>query len=422
MKRILSLALAGALVLALPGCGASAQVEELSAQPLSLSREELSAQEDQAPAVSAALTGFGLALLQGARGEGEEAVLVSPLSAALALSMAANGAQGETLGQLEAVLSGGAGLDALNALCQGLTEDCQDLGGSTECSIANSLWVDPEGMVREDFIGRCRGTFGAQVLQAELSDPAIVPALNGWVSDHTEGMISEIVREPFRENTAALLVNALYLKNTWAAEFDPLDTWEMDFTHAGGEVEAMDFLHHFDRELPYLETEEAQGVLLPYDDGRLAFFAALPKLYPDAPDFETWLAGLDGAALGELLQSQEEALFLRLSLPKFQAEWSGELREVLAGLGLDLAFDPDRADFSLLGEDPRGYFLSQVIHAARLEVNEEGTRAAAATVVAANAGAAPPPPEGVELDLDRPFLYGIVDTQTGVPLFLGSFG
>ena len=82
--------------------------------------------------------------------------------------------------------------------------------------------------------------------------------------------------------------------------------------------------------------------------------------------------------------------------------------------------DPDLADFSLLGDDPRGYYLSQVIHAARIEVNEEGTEAAAATVVAAASGAAPPQ-EGVTLIFDRPFLYGIVDLQNGVPLFLGTF-
>ena len=75
-----------------------------------------------------------------------------------------------------------------------------------------------------------------------------------------------------------------------------------------------------------------------------------------------------------------------------------------------------------MGEYPGGYSLGQVIHAARIEVNERGTEAAAATVVAASDAAAPmEEPEGVELDFDRPFLYGIVDRQNGVPLFLGTF-
>ena len=421
MKRALALILALTLALALPGCGtAAADYTVLTADPVS------AAYDGSTEPAQTALAGFGLDLLRGTRDQTGEPALVSPLSAALALSMAANGADGDTLAQMEAVLSGGAGLDMLNALCQDLTADYQSLGGSTECSIANSLWVDPEGMIREDFIGRCGGIFDAQVIQAQLSDPGIVPALNGWVSDHTGGMIPEIVSEPFSEEAAALLVNALYLKNTWAAEFDPNQTMERTFTHGDGAEERIDFLRHFDRSLPYLETADSVGALLPYDDGRLAFFALMPRLYPDSPDFEAWLAGLDGAELGQLVRDSRDRsdFFLRLSLPKFEAEWTGELKDALTALGLELAFDDTGlADFSLLGDNPYGYYLSQVIHATKLEVNEEGTRAAAATVVEATASSAAPmeEPQGIELDFDRPFLYGIVDLENGVPLFLGTF-
>ena len=421
MKRALALILALTLALALPGCGtAAADYTQLTADPIAVTYE------GSTEPAQTALAGFGLDLLRGTRDQTGEPALVSPLSAALALSMAANGADGDTLEQFEAVLSGGAGLDVLNALCQALTADYQSLGGSTECSIANSLWVDPEGMIREDFIGRCGGIFDAQVIQAQLSDPGIVPALNGWVSDHTGGMIPEIVSEPFPEEAAALLVNALYLKNTWAAEFDPNQTMERTFTHGDGAEERIDFLRHFDRSLPYLETADSVGALLPYDDGRLAFFALMPRLYPDSPDFEAWLAGLDGAELGRLVRDSRDRsdFFLRLSLPKFEAEWTGELKDALTALGLELAFDDTGlADFSLLGDNPYGYYLSQVIHATKLEVNEEGTRAAAATVVEAPAGSAAPleEPQGIELDFDRPFLYGIVDLENGVPLFLGTF-
>ena len=419
MKRALALALALTLALTLPGCGtAAADYTVLTADPVS------AAYDGSTEPAQTALAGFGLDLLRGTRDQTGEPALVSPLSAALALSMAANGADGDTLEQLEAVLSGGAGLDMLNALCQALTADYESLGGSTECSIANSLWADPEGMVREDFIGRCGGIFDAQVIQAQLSDQAIVPALNGWVSDHTGGMIPEIVSEPFSEDAAALLVNALYLKNTWAAEFDPNQTMERTFTHGGGAEEQMDFLRHFDRELPYLETADSVGALLPYDDGRLSFFALMPA--EEGADFGTWLAGLDGVALGQLVRDSRDRadFFLRLSLPKFEAEWKGELKDVLTALGLELAFDDTGlADFSLLGDNPYGYYLSQVIHATKLEVNEEGTKAAAATVVEASGGSAAPmeEPQGIELDFDRPFLYGIVDLDTGVPLFFGTF-
>lgn len=418
MKKLVCLALSLLLLCSVAGCGESAEYESLTAQAISLSDQELSSQEANIPAVCAALTDFGISMLQAAYSEDGDSPLVSPLSVALALSMTANGADGDTLAQFEQVLAGGESLDALNAACQTLTQIYEELGGSTESSIANSLWADPDGMIREDFIGRCQGIFGAEVIEAQLSDPSIVPSLNGWVSEHTREKIPSIVSEPFDENTALLLVNALYLKNTWAVEFDPLDTTEMEFTHEDGTTEPMEFLRHFSRDFPYLETSDAQGVLLPYDDGRLAFFALMPR---EDVEFDAWLDTLNGAALAELIQSPQEGThFLRLSLPKFESEWNGKLNEVLASLGLELAFDDTRADFSRLGDNPNGYYVSQVIHAAKIEVNEKGTEAAAATIVADVAGAAEPP-EGIRLEFDRPFLYGIVDMENGLPLFLGTF-
>lgn len=413
MRRTLVLSLALTLSLGLlSACGPETQAQELTAPPVSV-------QPAGSPAVDQALTGFGLSLLQGARNAEGGPVLLSPLSAALALSMAANGADGDTLAQFETILGGGVPLEELNAACAQLLSDYGDLGGSTECLIANSLWADPEGMIREDFIGKCRGIFEAQVFSQDLSAPSVVPAVNGWVSEHTNEMIPNILSEPFNENAALLLVNALYLKNTWETEFDPNATHLRGFYHQGNLKESMDFLNAGFVTFPYLQSETAQGVVLPYDDGRLAFFALMPE---EGTELEGWLNSLDGNTFTGLLESRRDTEFLTLALPKFEAEWSGQLQDILSALGLDLAFDDTGlADFSLLGDNPNGYFLSQVIHAAKLEVNEQGTEAAAATVVEAVGGSAAPPETGVTLIFDRPFLYGIVDLQTGVPLFLGTF-
>lgn len=415
MRRTLALSLALSLSLGLlSGCGPAApavQAQELTAQPVSV-------QPAGSPAVDQALTSFGLSLLQSAREAESGPVLLSPLSAALALSMAANGADGDTLAQFETVLGGGVTLDELNAACAQLLSDYGDLDGSTECLIANSLWTDPEGMIREDFIGKCQGIFDAQVFSQDLSAPSVVPAVNSWVSEHTNKMIPSILSEPFNENAALLLVNALYLKNTWETEFDPNNTYLRGFYHQGSDKESMDFLNADFVTFPYLQSQTAQGAVLPYDDGRLAFFALMPE---EGAEFEVWLNSLDGETFPQLLESRRDTEFRTLALPKFEAEWSGRLQDVLSAVGLDLAFDDTGlADFSLLGDNPYGYFLSQVIHAAKIEINEEGTEAAAATVVAAASGAAPPQ-EGVTLIFDRPFLYGIVDLQNGVPLFLGTF-
>lgn len=415
MKRTLALLLACVLGLsALSGCAPASAAKELTAPKLSTTPAD-------SEEVNQALSAFGLELLRLARDGEKSSVLVSPLSVALALSMAANGAEGETLAQFQEVLGGGTDLVELNEACAQLMVDYQNLAGSTKCSIANSLWVDPEGQIKDEFIGKCRGIFDAQVFAAELSAPGIVKDLNGWVSKHTNKLIPEIINEPFDEDAALLLANALYLKNKWFSEFDPLSTHERDFRHEDGSSTRMDFLSKHNATLSYLQGKGGQGVVLPYDDGRLAFVAILPDLYPDSPDLGQWLNNLEGNSLSQLIINREDALFLSFAMPKFSAEWKGNLEDILPELGLEDAFDVARADFSSLGENPYGYYIDKVVHAAKIEVNEKGTEAAAATVVEANGGAAPPPPEGITLVLDRPFLYGIVDLYTGVPLFLGTY-
>ena len=431
MKRTLALLLACALGLGLlagcstgtdeslgPGCDGFPAAPP--SQPWS-NAEKLSVSPKGSEAVNEALASFGLKLLQKTREADKQSPLVSPLSVALALSMTANGADGNTLAQFQEVLGGGVDLEELNAACAQYLSDYQGLLGSSQCRIANSLWKDHSGGIYKDFVSKCRGYYSAQVYEAELSEPRIVDDLNSWVSDKTNKMIPQIIDQPFPEETACLLVNALYLKNSWLSEFDPLSTHTMDFHHAGGPDSQVEYLRKFDTQLSYLQGKGAQGVVLPYDDGRLAFVAILPDLYPDSPDFGQWLNNLEGNSLSQLINNREDATFLSFAMPKFSAEWKGNLEDTLPLLGLEDAFVPGAADFSSLGDNPEGYFINQVIHATKIEVNEKGTEAAAATVVAAESGAAAPPQEGITLILDRPFLYGIVDLYTGVPLFLGTY-
>ena len=414
MSRLLTLLLASAILLA--GCAApgspsaKAGVRQLSATPIYLTDQD---QTQDSSAVYGAVSSFGVDLLRQLRDQEGGQVLISPLSAFLALSMSANGAQGNTLKQFEALFGGD--LDAINAACGSLMQDYRQLGGSTQCHIANSVWADPEGQIKDEFVGKCQGIFDAQVFQADLSDKGIVKAVNGWVSDNTKKLIPSIIDKPFEKDSAALLINALYLKNTWASKFDPNSTGKRAFTHADGKTQKIDFLNDGYAGFDYIKGDGVQGVVLPYDDGRLGFAALLPD-----GDLDSWLSGLTGEQLSALVTGAEDTYFLDLGLPKFEQEWNGQLGDALKAMGLDRAFDARLADFSALGDNPEGYFISQVIQATKIAVNEDGTEAAAATIVEV-AGTGLPPEDGVRLVFDRPFLYGIVDLQTGLPLFLGTF-
>lgn len=422
MKKWYRLLAAGLSLALLAGCsGGTASLGQGSgAGPLQLSAGKPAGEVPGTPVRSekadGALGRFGASLLAGVRTEGEN-TLVSPLSVLLCLSMCANGAEGETLQAFLDTLGGGVTLEELNANCATLVEEYLGLEGSTQCNIAGSLWLDDQLRANEDFLTRCAASYRAGVYQTDLSAPPVVEQVNSWVREQTREMIDGILSEPLSADAALVLVNAIYLKNAWQREFDPLDTWEEGQFHpASGEVQTCPFLCNGTRTERYFATELGRGVVLPYDDGRLGFLALLPE-----GDLSACLEQWDGETLPGLLSAAEDTKLL-LRLPKFEAEWGGSLNDILTTLGLGIAFEPGGADFSGIGEADGGpLYLSDVIHKTRIEVNEKGTEAAAVTAAIMECCAAPVFEEPEELILDRPFLYGIIDLERGVPLFLGTF-
>ncbi|MEQ2456737.1 serpin family protein [Flavonifractor hominis] len=358
-------------------------------------------------ALDAALGDFGLELLRQTRQEGENTFL-SPLSVLLCLSMTANGAAGETLSQFEDLLGGE--LDALNANAASLLADYED-----ELDMAGSLWLDGRAQVEDPFVGRCADTYGAEVFAADFTGDATRRDINAWIEKHTGGHIKDAVAA-LKPETMLAIVNALYFEGEWAETFRPEQT-EQDypFHPADGSEAAVAMMNSGGRTERYLSGGGAEGVLLPYKDSRLAFLALLP---PEGTGLGDWLEELDSAALSELMDGAEER-YLVLRLPKFEAMWKRSLVEPLKAMGLTDAFDPGLADLSAMGTGPDGapLYLSAVEHGAGIQVDEQGTKAYAFTIAAPGAGAS-----SVQVvSFQRPFLYGIVDLERGIPLFLGTF-
>ena len=407
MKRtLLSLALTMALLLSACSAGVTA-LQPGRAAPEAPARRDA--------ALDTALGDFGLELLRQTRTAGEN-TFVSPLSAALCLSMAADGAAGGTLAQFEAVLAGDGSLETLNANCASLLSEYAALEGETTLSIADGLWLDEGAQVEDAFLSRCTGTYQAGAFAADFSNPGTRKQINAWIERNTGGHIQNALKE-IDPATVLALANAVYFEGKWAEEFDPDDTWEArPFYPEGGGEATVDLMSSGGREDRYIGTDAEQGVLLPYRDGRLAFLALMPS---QGTPLGEYLDTLDGAALAGLITGAGTEYFT-LCLPKFEMMWSGSLVGALQAMGLTDAFDPDAADFAPMGRDVYGnpLYISAVEHGAGIEVDEQGTRAFSFTFIGmSGAGAAPPE----ELVFDRPFVYGIVDLERGVPLFLGTF-
>ena len=411
---LLSLALLG-------GCAGALVQPKGTVQPLPTPQGSLPPVEELVCTAEGALDGyqsFALELLRQNQKAGEN-VLISPLSVTLALGMTANGAAEDTLAEFDALF--GLSRDALNSLCARFLADYAKLGGSTEATLVNSLWADPDAALANGFVLRCQETYGAQLFQQDLQDPETVKAVNGWVSDATRGLIPSVV-DKFSDDAVLALINAVYLKNKFTRPFEtPHSEWEMDFTADDGTVSHPKGMHNGTRNEEYIRTEDGQGVLLPYDDGRLGLLLMLPE---EGVPLTDYLAGWAEGTISDLLSSRQSAL-VSLTCPKFKAEWGGSLGNALSAMGLERAFDDRRADFSAMGSVPdrpeSNICIGDVIHKTAFEINEKGTEAAAVTVVEMIAPtAAMPPQDLIRLSFDRPFVYGIVDLEMGLPLFLGT--
>ena len=362
-----------------------------------------------------AFSQFAVELLRRSRAEGEN-TLLSPLSVALALGMTSAGARGETAQAFSDLF--GMDLGSLSSYCLALIEDYSDLGGSTESTLVNSLWCDPDLTLQDEFITICQVYFDAQLYHLDLQDPAAARAVNDWVKEATRGLIPQVVEE-FDEDAVLALVNAVYLKNKFERPFEtPHSEWTMDFTAQDGTVTQPRGMSNGEWYETYLSHEGGQGVVLPYDDGRLGLFLMLPD---EGTTLTDYLATWTGETVKDLLDNQTEAK-VDLAVPKFKTEWSHFLNDTLSAMGLEVAYDPDRADFTRMGTTATGdpLCIGDVIHKTAFELNEKGTEAAAVTVATMNAEAAPAPQDIIRLRFDRPFVYGIVDLETGTPLFLGT--
>ena len=166
----------------------------------------------------------------------------------------------------------------------------------------------------------------------------------------------------------------------------------------------------------YLEDEKATGFIRSYKDGKYAFAALLPN---EGVSVSEYLDSLDGASLNALL-SEADVTTVQTAIPKFEAEYSTEMSEILKSMGMPLAFDPDHADFSGLGTFADGnIYINRVIHKAFIQVGEKGTRAGAATVIEMTNKSS----DGGGLKqvyLDRPFVYMLIDCENNIPFFIGT--
>ena len=362
---------------------------------------------------AAAAADFGVRLFKTSMEEGEN-TLISPLSVLYALAMTANGADGETLTQMEQVL--GMDVDNLNSYMLAYL-DLLPESKDYKMSLANSIWFkdDPNFTVEQSFLQTNADYYGAGAYKAAF-DEGTRNDINNWVKEHTDGMIPEIIDE-IPDEAIMYLVNALAFDAKWADEYEEHQIREGRFTMEDGTRQDVDMMHS--EEYTYLEDEMATGFIKYYKDRKYAFVAMLPN---EGVSVSQYVDSLTGEHLRELLNNPQD-LTVFASIPKFETEYDIEMSEVLQEMGMTDAFDWRVADFSRLGAynvDGMNICINRVLHKTFISVSEQGTRAGAATAVEMVAEGAMEIVEFKEVVLDRPFVYMLIDCETNLPFFIGT--
>jgi serpin B len=350
---------------------------------------------------------------ESAKNEGN--IMISPASVFLALAMTVNGADNETRdAMLEVLADPGITVDQINQLSRDWMALLEKSEVKTRVSIANSIWFRDGFVPWQPFLQSNADYFSAGARSLDFSDPGAPAIINGWVKEATHDLIDKLI-EKIDPTTVMFLINTLYFKADWKTPFIKNDTWKQTFATPGGSVE-VDFMHRTDN-MNYFTELDARGVALPYDNGQFVYFAILPD---DDTDPRAWLARQDTASLFSrlgTLVAQDAQTAVALALPRYEVKYDDSLVNELTTLGMGIAFNGGLADFSRLNEArSKGLYISEVKHKTAIRVDEEGTEAAAATVVVIDKSAKA---YDEELVFDRPFLYGIMDMETKLPLFVG---
>ena len=351
--------------------------------------------------------------------------LISPYSIISALGMTAAGARGTTASALATALGGDAS-DVAGALTAGdaamaaaVQASAQSRDGSSlnpaVVDSANSLYLQRGLAVQQDFLLALAQGYGAGLRVTDFAaDPnAARAAINAWVSERTHDLITHLLPAgSINSSTALVLVNALYFKASWASSF-AVRAGQASFAAPSGAVKVTD-MGRTDS-LRYAKGPSWQSVSIPFTGNGLAMTVVLP----DTGAFDKVSAALDGGILQAAVTG--EPTLVAVTMPKFSSLTGISLKQALTSLGLAPLFDPAQVDLTGIAGRRGDLVIGDVIHQARIIVDENGTEAAAATAVTMTAGAAPDekPPTPIAFTVDRPFLYLIHDTATATPLFLG---
>lgn len=345
---------------------------------------------------------------------GLDSRVVSPMSVSYLMGMLANGAVGETQQQIMKTIGcEDVSLEELNGFYKSMLATADRLDKNTKVRITNYIAINKEFQIQKDFSKSVIDNYQAGIESLDFSSPNSTTRINDWCKEKTEGMIPSIIDQT-DPSAISYLMNAIYFNGTWQNKFDTRNTKEENFQGYTRDIQKVEMMHQVKKFL-YAETDGMQAVSLPYGNGSYTMTVLLPKEGKSVADI---LKALDAQSLGKLANDMDYCM-VNLRLPKFASELELPLNSIISELGAPAIFNPSVANFSHFASG--NFFVSKMLQKAKIEVSEQGTKAAAVTAAVMLTAMAPQELRQVEFHANHPFVYLIQERQSGAILFMGQF-
>ena len=356
---------------------------------------------------------FALNLFSEMKGVGSN--VVSPMSVTYLMAMLANGAEASTREEImDAIGAKDFDIDEMNAFYAYLIRRAKTADKQTTLNIANYIALNKECKLKKKFASTIADSYQGAVESLDFTNPESTKRINGWCSEHTNNMIPTII-DQVEPSAVAYILNAIYFNGTWTDKFDKNNTKKEQFNGYTRDIMYVDMMHR-NAKYYYTSNDVYSAVTLPYGSGAYSMTVILPNEGKFITDLTKTL---NADTIASLRRNMEECL-VDLKLPRFTTEMKLPLKGIVAKLGAPSMFDATRADFSSFANG--NVYVSEMLQKAKIEVSEEGTKAAAVTMgMVKLTSMRPQEPRRVDFHCDRPFVYMIQDNYTGAILFMGQF-
>ena len=356
---------------------------------------------------------FALNLFSEVKGLGSS--VISPMSVTYLMAMLANGAEASTREEIMATIGAkDFDINEMNAFYAYLMQRAKTADKHTTLNIANYIALNKEFQLKKKYASTIADSYKGAVEALDFNNPESTKRINGWCSEHTDNMIPSII-DQVEPSAVAYIMNAIYFNGTWADKFDKNNTKKEQFNGYTRDIKYVDMMHR-NAKYYYTSNDVYSAVTLPYGSGTYSMTVILPNEGKFIPDVTK---ALNAKSIASLRSNMDECI-VDLKLPRFTTEMKLSLKDIIAKLGAPSMFDASRSDFSSFASG--NVYVSEMLQKAKIEVSEEGTKAAAVTMgMVKLTSIRTDEPRRVDFHCDHPFIYMIQDNYTGAILFMGQF-